>query len=279
MPAGSRRSPAMSGMQAARGGSSTPSWSKTTPPPTSMKSSAHASVIRAFTLNSAASRWSTTILRPLMPPASLHHFANTVGGVEELLVQARDGRRSRGPTIVPILISVGVTPCAGEPDGLPFLQTTSLVPNAPVEALAAARGLRRRGRLGRPPRCRSRPHAATTTAMTHRNANHRKRFTSPPLVAPATSLHLTGRQVARQCPVRGVSASVPPGVEDSARAARGGDEIGPRQPQRVLHQDREHVLDGVAVPRVEQFDRNVRIDRHGLPDVGGRRAGSGRRSS
>ena len=41
-----------------------------------------------------------------------------------------------GSANVPILISVGLTPWAGEPDGLPFLHTTSLVPNAPDDALA-----------------------------------------------------------------------------------------------------------------------------------------------
>jgi hypothetical protein len=75
---------------------------------------------------------------------------------------------------------VGETPCAGAPDGLPFLQTTSLVPNAPVDAspLLALFDVVVVSELDS---LSLRPQAATTSAMTHRNANHRKRFTSPPL--------------------------------------------------------------------------------------------------
>src|SRR4051794_24388488 len=124
--------PAISGMRQLRR-VVTPSWSKTTPPPTSMKSDAQASVILALTLNSAASRWLTTILRPLMPPAALHHFAKTVAVSKSSWF--RPGRPANpGSDNVPILISLGVTPWAGEPDALPFLQTTSLVPNARVGA-------------------------------------------------------------------------------------------------------------------------------------------------
>src|ERR1700677_3515373 len=43
-----------------------------------MKSLWQGAVICAATLNSAASRLSTTILRPLMPPAALHQSAKAV---------------------------------------------------------------------------------------------------------------------------------------------------------------------------------------------------------
>jgi len=69
-------------------------------------------------------------------------------------------------------MSAGVTPCAGEPEGLPFLQTTSLVPKAPVdpdpEVLAPAVVVDVPEDLSS-----LRPHAAATIAMTHSNTNHR----------------------------------------------------------------------------------------------------------
>ena len=48
------------------------------PPPTAMKSLWQAAVACCAALNSAASRLSITILRPLMPPAALHQSANAV---------------------------------------------------------------------------------------------------------------------------------------------------------------------------------------------------------
>jgi hypothetical protein len=73
---------------------------------------------------------------------------------------------------VAILISVGDTPCAGEPDGLPFLHTTSLVPKAPVEALPEV--LAAAVVVDDPLDLLSlRPQAAATMAMTHSNTNHR----------------------------------------------------------------------------------------------------------
>src|SRR3954452_4059438 len=149
----------------------TPSWSNTTPLPTSMKSEAHASGILALTLVSATSRWLTTILRPLMPPASLHHFEKTVAVSNNSW--SRPGRPAKpGSAIVVILMSVGDTPWAGDPDGLPFLQTTSLVPKAPVEALppVPAPAVVVDVLLDVLP---LRPQAAATMAMTHSNTTHR----------------------------------------------------------------------------------------------------------
>jgi hypothetical protein len=81
-------------------------------------------------------------------------------------------------------ISLAVTPCAGEPEGFPFLQTTSLVPNAP--ALAPEPELELEDELGGVVLLEValdplRPHAATAIAITQTNATHRKRLTSPPL--------------------------------------------------------------------------------------------------
>src|ERR1700722_2870450 len=54
----------------------TDGWSRAMPPPTAMKSLWQAVVICCAALNSAASRLSITIFRPLMPPEALHHAAN-----------------------------------------------------------------------------------------------------------------------------------------------------------------------------------------------------------
>src|SRR5580692_4036357 len=56
----------------------TDGWSRAIPPPTAMKSLWQAAVVCCAALNSAASRLSITILRPLMPPAALHQPANAL---------------------------------------------------------------------------------------------------------------------------------------------------------------------------------------------------------
>src|ERR1039458_9490296 len=56
----------------------TAGWSRAMPPPTAMKSLWHAAVICCAALNSAASRLSITIFRPLIPPEALHQSANAV---------------------------------------------------------------------------------------------------------------------------------------------------------------------------------------------------------
>src|SRR5580698_10642182 len=56
----------------------TDGWSSAMPPPTAMKSLWQAAVVCCAALNSAASRLSITILRPLIPPAALHQSANAV---------------------------------------------------------------------------------------------------------------------------------------------------------------------------------------------------------
>jgi hypothetical protein len=101
-------------------------------------------------------------------------------------------------------MSDDVTPVAGEPVGLPGLQTTSDVPNAPAfdpEAVVVSVPevgvvLELVGEL-------LRPHAASAIAMTQTNANHRKCFTSPPHRprGAARFTNLTTRQVVRECPL------------------------------------------------------------------------------
>src|SRR6202453_3432254 len=54
----------------------TDGWSSAIPPPTAIKSLWQAAVASCAALNSAASRSSITIWRPLMPPAALHQSAN-----------------------------------------------------------------------------------------------------------------------------------------------------------------------------------------------------------
>src|ERR1700735_478145 len=56
----------------------TDGWSRAMPPPTAMKALWQAAVACCAALNSAASRLSITILRPLMPPAALHQAANAL---------------------------------------------------------------------------------------------------------------------------------------------------------------------------------------------------------
>src|ERR1700677_185225 len=56
----------------------TDGWSSAMPPPTAMKSLWQAAVACCAALNSAASRSSITIWRPLMPPAALHQSANAL---------------------------------------------------------------------------------------------------------------------------------------------------------------------------------------------------------
>src|SRR3984957_13585317 len=56
----------------------TDGWSRAMPPPTAMKSLWQAAVACCAALNSAASRLSITIFRPLMPPEALHQSANAV---------------------------------------------------------------------------------------------------------------------------------------------------------------------------------------------------------
>src|SRR3954470_4234292 len=112
----------------------TPWLSETAPPPTRKKSWAQASVIFACTLKSAESCWLTTILRPLMPPASLHHLLKTSAVSNSSW--SRPGRPEKpGSANVPTLISVGVTPWAVAPDASPFWQTSFRVPKSPDAAL------------------------------------------------------------------------------------------------------------------------------------------------
>ena len=92
--------------------------------------------MRALTLNRAESCWFTTILRPLMPPAALHHLLNTSAVSNSSW--SRPGRPAKpGSAKVPTLISVGVTPCAVDPAASPFWQTSLRVPKSPDAGAAA----------------------------------------------------------------------------------------------------------------------------------------------
>src|SRR5271155_247811 len=56
----------------------TDGWSRAMPPPAALKSLWQAAAACCAALNSAASRLSITMWRPLMPPAALHQSANAV---------------------------------------------------------------------------------------------------------------------------------------------------------------------------------------------------------
>ena len=107
-------------------------------------------------------------------------------------------------------MSEAVTPGAGDPDGVPFLQTTPLVPKAPVALVVLAAVVDDVPPSPAPFELLLRPHAAITNAMTQMNANQPKRFTSPPIgrTRDPCSTNLTTRQVARQCPLRACNASM-----------------------------------------------------------------------
>src|SRR3954451_24337208 len=102
---------------------STPSVSKVAPPPTITKSSRQDSDMRATTLVSAASRLSTTILRPLMPPRSLHHCSKTSAVSKNSWF--RPGRPAKATSEnVATWIGSGVKPVVGDPDGDPLWHTS-----------------------------------------------------------------------------------------------------------------------------------------------------------
>src|SRR3954451_8154084 len=185
---------------------STPSWSNTAPPPTIMKSLEQASVIFACTWVRAESFLSTEILRPLIPPRSLHHAAKTSAVSNSSWF--RPGRPAKpGSENVAILISVGVTPWAGDPVGFPAWQTSVWVPKSadlappPLDAAVVVDVS--------PPLLlsSSRPHAAATIASASSSAKNRNRLTVPPRANRGAGADLTPRQIRRQCPVTRPKAS------------------------------------------------------------------------
>src|SRR6478672_2069705 len=114
---------------------STPSWSNVAPPATIAKSSRHDSTMRACTLLSAASRLSTTIFRPLIPPRALHHWLNTSAVSKNSWF--KPGRPTNPVSEnVATWIESGVTPVVGAPDGAPFWHTSLRVPKSADPAVA-----------------------------------------------------------------------------------------------------------------------------------------------
>src|SRR4051794_2292851 len=149
----------------------TPWLSNTAPPPTRKKSCAQASVMRALTSNRAESCWLTTILRPLMPPAALHHLLNTSAVSKSSW--SRPGRPTKpGSANVPTLISVGVTPCAVAPVASPDWQTSFRVPKSPEAGVLGPAGVLVVEEAG-PPSESLRPQAASSSAAPRAHASHR----------------------------------------------------------------------------------------------------------
>src|ERR1700730_2032497 len=102
---------------------STPAESKASPLPTRKKSTWQASIMRAATSLSLASHLSTESLRPLIPPAALHHPTKAA--------------EVPGSAIVPTRISPSVTPSAVAPLPLPGPHTAFTSPKSPEPIFAA----------------------------------------------------------------------------------------------------------------------------------------------
>ena len=115
----------------------TPALSNALPLPTSMKSFWQACDMTWPTLKSLASSLSTTILRPLMPPAALHHLLNP-SAVSKNSCSRPGAAAAPGSAVTPMWISVSVTPRAVAPDALPEPQTAFSEPKSPGAALGAA---------------------------------------------------------------------------------------------------------------------------------------------
>ena len=98
-----------------------------------MKSFWQAWVMTWPTLKSFASHLSTTILRPLMPPAALHHLLKAVGGVEELLLEA-GAAAAPGSAVTPMWIVGAGDAAAGGTRRGPGPQTAFSVPKSPGPA-------------------------------------------------------------------------------------------------------------------------------------------------
>src|SRR6187549_1816422 len=118
---------------------STVASSKATPLPTSMKSFWHASTVDGPASKSLASYLSRTIVRPRMPPASLHHATNASAASNTSWL--RPGTTEfPGSAIVPTTISSSVTPCSVAPDAPPGPHTPMRSPNEPGNGVASVVG-------------------------------------------------------------------------------------------------------------------------------------------
>src|SRR5689334_15585028 len=113
---------------------STPVLSSASPLPTRPKSTSHAWIMRAATSVSFESHLSSVSLRPLMPPAALHHWTNAVALSNSSWL--RPGWTvAPGSDIVPTRIEVSVTPLSVAPFALPGPQTSFIVPKSPALVL------------------------------------------------------------------------------------------------------------------------------------------------
>src|SRR5947209_4448760 len=115
----------------------TPAESNALPLPTSMKSFWQAFVNAWPTLKSFASHLSTTILRPLMPPAALHHLLNA-SAVSKNSCSRPGAADEPGSAVVPIRMVLSVMPLAVAPFALPGPQMPLSVPKSPLPADAVA---------------------------------------------------------------------------------------------------------------------------------------------
>src|SRR2546425_1464077 len=111
--------------------------SNTLPLPTRKKSVAHAFLIWASKLKSAASYSWRTILRPRMPPASLHHFVKTSPASKSSWSRPRRPTKP-GSALVATSIELAVTPCADDFVCVPGPHTFFRVPKSPGPAVAAS---------------------------------------------------------------------------------------------------------------------------------------------
>src|SRR6185312_11406684 len=114
-----------------------PAESNALPLPTSMKSFWQALVNAWPTLKSFASHLSTTILRPLMPPAALHHLEKA-SAVSKNSCSRPGAAAAPGSPVVPMRMVESVTPLAVAPLALPGPQMPLSVPKSPLPGAAAA---------------------------------------------------------------------------------------------------------------------------------------------
>src|SRR5215469_7675508 len=98
--------------------------------PTSAKSLPHVAVIAWTAFSSPVSWTSATSLRPLMPPAALHHEVNTLAtfGKSGILVKPMS-------LSTPTVIWLEVTPWSVAPAALPPWQTLFRLPKSPAAAV------------------------------------------------------------------------------------------------------------------------------------------------